>query len=172
MDQGVIRYTTTHLQPLVVLVKKKDGNWRMCIDYREINKATIKDKFSIPIIEVLLEELHGTQYFSNINLKASYHHIRVHENDINKSAFKTHFGHFEFLVMPFGYTDDPSTFRSLMNHIFKSFLRKYVLVFFDDILIYSHTWEAHVQHLKTVLTLMQYPPSMSTLKSVPLEPPI
>ncbi|GJV52978.1 putative nucleotidyltransferase, ribonuclease H [Tanacetum coccineum] len=154
-DKGFIRPSSSPWGAAVLFVKKKDGSFRMCIDYREMNKLTVKNRYPLPRIDDLFDQLQGSQYFSKIDLMSGYHQLRVHEDDIPKTAFRTRYEHFKFTVMPFGLTNAPAVFKDLMNGVCRPYLDKFVIVFIDDILIYSKTRKEHEVHIGLVLELLK-----------------
>jgi hypothetical protein len=139
----------------VLLVQKKDGIWWFCVDYRRLNTLTIKNKFPLPLIDKILDELTGAALFTKLDFKAGFHQVRMSPEDEYKTTFKTHQWHYQFKVMPFGLTKAPATFQCIMNSILEPFLRKSMIVFMDDILIYSKNLLDHASHIRDVLTLLR-----------------
>nr|GEV57403.1 putative reverse transcriptase domain-containing protein [Tanacetum cinerariifolium] len=155
-DSNACCKSSYHLPPTKMQeLSKKDGSFCMCIDYRELNKLTIKNHYPLPRINDLFDQLQGSQYLSKIDPRSGYHQLRVREEDIPKTAFRMRYGHFEFMVMPFGLTNSPAVFMDLMNHVCRPYLDKFVIVFNDDILIYSKSKEEHEVHLKLILELLK-----------------
>ena len=155
LDKGFIRPSVSPWGAPVLFVKKKDGTLRMCIDYRQINKMTVKNKYPLLRIEDLFDQLKGAGVFSKIDLRSGYYQLRVKEVDVLKTAFRIRYGHYEFLVMPFGLTNAPTEFMDLMNKVFRPYLDQFIVVFIDDILVYSRDEQEHEQHLKIVLQTLR-----------------
>ncbi|CAL1400329.1 unnamed protein product [Linum trigynum] len=155
LDKGFIRPSISPWGAPVLFVKKKDGSMRMCIDYRRLNKATVKNRYPLPRIDDLFDQLQGASVFSKIDLRSGYHQLKVADGATSKTAFRTRYGHYEFLVMPFGLTNAPAVFMALMNRVFHEYLDKFVIVFIDDILIYSKSEEEHKTHLRIVLQILR-----------------
>ena len=152
---GFIQPSKSPFGAPILFVKKKDGTMRMCIDYRALNEITIKNKYALPRVDELFDRLQGARCFSKIDLRSGYHQIRIDPADVPKTAFRTRYGHFEFLVLPFGLTNAPATFMHLMNETFRAQLDDFVIVFLDDILIYSKTLEEHERHVRVVLDILR-----------------
>ena len=154
-EKGLIQPSQSPYGAPILLVKKKDGGFRMCIDYRALNAITIKNRYPLPRIDELFDRLHGAKYFSKLDLRSGFWQIRVHPDDVPKTAFRTRYGHFEWRVLPMGLTNAPATFMRLMNEIFRPFLDEFVIVFLDDILVYSKTLSDHRRHLRAVLEILR-----------------
>ncbi|GKB81406.1 putative reverse transcriptase domain-containing protein [Tanacetum coccineum] len=154
-DKGFIRPSSSPWGAPVLFVKKKDRLFRMCIDYRELNKLTVKNRYPLPRIDDLFDQLQGSSVYSKIDLRSGYHQLRVQEEYILKTAFRTRYGHYEFQVMPFGLTNAPVVFMDLMNRVCKPYLDKFIIVFIDDIMIYSKNKQEHEEHLKLILELLK-----------------
>jgi hypothetical protein len=152
---GVIQPSCSPFASPVISAKKKDNSWCFCVDYRHLNNIPVKNKYPLPVVDELLDELHGANWFTKLNMRSGYHQIRLRPEDEHKTAFKTHNGHWQFKVMPFGLTNAPATFQAAMNTIFAPLLQKCVLIFMDDILIYSSTLDKHVQHIQAVFQLLK-----------------
>ena len=163
LDKGFIRPSVSPWGAPVLFVKKKDATLRMCIDYRQINKVTVKNKYLLPRIEDLFDQLRGASVFSKIDLRSGYYQLRVKEVDVPKTPFRIRYGHYEFLVMPFGLTNAPAAFMDLMNRVFCPYLDPFVVVFIDDILVYSKDAQEHEHHLRIVLQTLRENQSFAKL---------
>ena len=155
LDQHFIQPSCSPYGVLVIFVPKKDGHWRMCIDYRMLNKQTKKDKYPIPRIDELMDKLGHARYFTKLDLASGYHQIAMTREDMHKTAFHTTTGFYKFLMMPFGLTNAPATFQRLMNRVFKKEPGKFVCVYLDDILIFSSTFEEHIRHVGAALETLR-----------------
>ena len=155
LDKGFIRPSVSPWGAPILFMKKKDGTLWMCIDYRQINKVKVKNKFPLPRIEDLFDQLKGESVFSKIDLRSGYYQLRLKDVNVPKTTFRTRYGHYEFLVMPFGLTNAPTTFMDLMNRVFRPYLDQFVVVFIDDILVYSRYEKEYEQHLKNSSTYFE-----------------
>ena len=151
LDKGFIRLSTSPWGASVLFTKKKDKTLRMCINYRQLNRVMIKNRYPLSRIDDLFDQLRGARVYSKIDLRTGYHQLRVREVDIPKTTFRMWYGNFEFTVMPFGLTNAPTAFMDLMHRVFRPYLDQFLVVFFDDILIYSQSEDEHEDHLQIVL---------------------
>ena len=155
LSKGFIRPSISPWGAPIPFVKKKHGSLRLCIDYRQLNRVTIHNQYPLPRIDELFDQLQGSRVYSKIYLRSGYHQLRVQESDVPKTAFRTHYRHYEFLVMPFGFTNAPTAFMDLINRVFQPYLNRFILVFIDDILVYSGNPEEHSEHLRIVLQTLK-----------------
>jgi hypothetical protein len=155
LKKGYVHLSVSPWGAPVCFVKKKDGTLRLCIEFQQLRKYTIKNKYPLPIIDYLFDHLRGAKIFSRIDLRSVYHQVRIKERDIHKTTFRTRYGHYEFVVVPFGLTNAPTVFKCLMNGIFKNYLDKFFIVFLDDILVYSNSEEEHEHHLRLVFQVLR-----------------
>ncbi|KAM1731966.1 hypothetical protein ACFX11_017778 [Malus domestica] len=155
VDKGFIQPSTSPWGAPVLFVRKKDGTLRLCIDYRQLNRVTIKNRYPLPCIDDLFNQLRGTCVFSKIDLRSGYYQLKIKNEDVPKTAFKTRYGHYEFLVLPFRLINAPATFMDLMNRVFQPYLDRFIIVFIDDILVYSKSKVEHARHLKLVLSSLR-----------------
>jgi len=155
LEHGLIRPSVSPYGSPIIFVKKKDGRLRLCVDYRALNNITVKNKYSLPRVDDLLDRLHGAVIFSKIDLVSGYHQVRLREADIHKSAFRTRYGHYEYTVLPFGMCNAPATFMRLMHEVLMDELDDFVIVYLDDILIFSKSEEDHLKHVEQVLTKLR-----------------
>jgi hypothetical protein len=155
LKKGYIHPSVSPWGALVLFVKKKDGTLRLCIDFRQLNKVTVKNKYPLSRIDDLFEQLKGEKIFSKIDLRSGYHQVRINDEDIIKTTFITRYGHYEFTVVPFGLSNAPTVFMCLMNGVFRNYLDKFFIVFLDEILVYSKSEEEHEKHLRMVLQVLR-----------------
>ena len=155
IDKKYIRPSVSPWGEPVLFVKKKDGTLRLCIDYRQLNKMTFKNRYRLPLIDDLFDQFHGVTIFSNIDLRSGYHQVRIKDEDIFQTAFRTRYGHYDFVVMPFRLTNTPDAFMCLMNRILSKYVHNFIVVFIDNILIYSKNEQEHKEHLKIILQVLR-----------------
>ena len=151
LEKNYIKLSVSPWGAPVLFVKKKDGTLRLCIDYRQLNKVTVKNKYPFPGIDDLFDQMRGAKVFSKIDSRSGYHQVRIKDGDIHKTTSRTSYGNYEFVVVPFGLTNAPTTFMCLMNSVFSRYLEQFVLLFLDDILVYSKNEEEHEENLRGII---------------------